>query len=522
MATNTLNIRHLLGGGWATDFGPTTDVVPDASNQLLIPYLIDAYNVLFELDGGPHKIGGTSRINSSALESGAAIKGAYDYWRMGVAGSSSRRRVVHVGTKVLADNNDGNFSVTLFTGLTSGAVPNYNTFDDFLIIASDAIADVPKSWDQTTAQNLAGTPPRFSFSVTHRNRAWAAGNFSSPSTLYYSANVNPEDWIGAGSGSIAISPDDGDMITAIWPYKQDLIVFKGPNKGSIWRITGSSPSDFSGPIPVARGIGACWQSSVFEFGDDLGFMSFAGTVHSLKDTAAYGTLDARSLSLPINTWIRDHLNFNRLRHIWAACDVSMGIVFFALPIDGGGTNTVLLAMDHRFNPVRWSLIGAYSGECVISMKGSGNRDSVVLGGSDGYLRTAMTSQRSKDSISAYQARVTTPFLNYGDPMLMKTLSAAAVGIEPAGDYTVSFGWTRDNNTQQTYSVEQGGSSLLGSFILGTDTLGGAMFTDRYMELEEGGEFRSIQYQVTQEGLNEDLELHSITASIKGGALSTEN
>ena len=43
-----------------TDPGPSADVVPSASGDVVWPYLLDAENVFFELDGGPHKIGATT------------------------------------------------------------------------------------------------------------------------------------------------------------------------------------------------------------------------------------------------------------------------------------------------------------------------------------------------------------------------------------------------------------------------------------------------------------------------------
>jgi hypothetical protein len=42
-----------------------------------------------------------------------------------------------------------------------------------------------------------------------------------------------------------------------------------------------------------------------------------------------------------------------------------------------------------------------------------------------------------------------------------------------------------------------------------------------MELEEGGEFRSISYEITNSTVDEDMEIHGFSASIKAGAISTE-
>ena len=524
-------IRHLFGGGWATDFGPSVDVSPDQSGKVVIPFLVEAQDCIFELDGGPHKIGGTSKVNSSAVASGAVVTGVYDYWRQGTAGSPTRRRVLHAGTTCLADADDGSYTTTLGSGLESGKVPSYFTFDDLLIFSSDSTIDVPRSWDQTTAQNLAGSPPRFSFGVSHKNRAWAAGIYATPSRLHYSANVNPEDWTGSGSGSIDIDPDDGDIITGLVSHKNELFVFKGPNKGSIHRITGSSPtgSDAFARVPYVAGLGACWHNAIFRFGDDIGFVSQYGTVHSLSATAAYGDFFEAALSRPINKWIQTYLNYNRLRYISAATDPLLGLVYITMSINANSTNNVVLIMDYRSAPdiIRWSRIPAYAmGSLGTHVDTNGIRR-VLGGGNDGFVRRLNITDRSIDGATALSFQAKTPNLNYGNPMLMKTLSALAFGIAPKGNFNFTGAWTRDGNAEQTVTATQGGGDVLGTasanqFTLDTSTLGGSQFVDRYYEAEEGGEFRSISYGVRNSGLNEDIELHTISAMVTPGSISTEN
>lgn len=531
MLNKTNVIRHLFGGGWATDFGPTVDVSPDASGKVVIPFLLEASDCIYELDGGPHKIGGTSKVNSSAVESGAVVTGLTDYWRQGTAGAPARRRVIHASTKVLADTDDGVFATTLFTGLESGVVPSYFTFDDLLIISSDSTTDVPKSWDQTTAQNLAGTPPRFSFGCGHKNRAWAAGNYAAPSRLYYSANTDPEDWVGAGSGSVDIDPNDGDILTGIVSHKDELWVFKGPNKGSIHRITGSSPtgSDGFARKPYVTGLGAAWHNAIFRFGDDIGFVSQYGSIHSLSATAAYGDFFEASLSRPFNGWILQHLNYSRLRNIWASTDPIGGKVYITMSIDANSTNNIVFVMDYRNAPdiIRWSNVPSYKAASLALFVDTNGLRRVLGGGNDGYVRRLNIVDRSIDGSGALSFNVKTPYMSYGVPIQMKTLGPVGIGIAPKGSFDFTFGWTRDNNAQQTAILAQSGADVLGTasanqFTLDSSTLGGSQFVDRYNEMEEGGEFRSIQYQWTQAGVNEDIELHGLSALIQGGAISTEN
>lgn len=530
MYQRTQVIRHGFGGGWATDLGPTVDVAPDGAGHVVIPFLLEAQDCVFELNGGPHEIGGASKVNSSAVASGADVMGVYDYWRQGTLGSPSRRRIVHAGTTVLADTDDGAFSTTIGSGLEEGKIPSYCTFDDLLIYSSDSTVDVPRSWDQNTAQNLAGSPPNFAFCVAHKNRAWAAGVASNPSRLYYSANTDPEDWTGTGSGSIDIDPNDGDVITGLASHKGELIVFKGPNKGSIHRITGSAPTgaDAFARVNLSRGLGACWHNAIFTFGDDVGFVSQYGSVHSLAATAAFGDFFQAALSRPINGWIREHLNYNRIRNIWAVGHPLEGRVYITMSIDASTTNNVVLCMDYR-DPrnIRWSQIRAYKAESLgLFVDTSGTRR-ILAGGNDGFVRRLNVVDRSIDGTTALSFRVKTPFMNYGNPMLMKTLAGVATGLSPKGDFSFTFGWTRDGNAQQTLMVDQGGSDVLGPasdnvFTLDTSALGGSQFVDRFAETEDGGEFRAIQYDITQSSNFSDIEIHAITASVTPGALSTEN
>ncbi len=523
MTTRSQTIRHKFEGGWATDFGPTVDVQIKGS-VIAVPFLLKAENVFYQLDGGPMKIGGTERLNSSAVASGAKIRGIYDYWKQGFGGTPSRRRILHAGSSIYSDNDDNIFS-TIFTGHEDDSIPSYSTFDDLLIISSSSNADVPASYDQVTAQNLAGTPPNFAFSTPHAGRLFASGDKANPSTLYYTNSYDPEDWLGAGSGSILIKPNDGDEITGIKSYKNELWIFKGPHKGSIHRLSGRSPGAFALDIFV-DGLGAAYHNSIFEFSDDLGFVSQFGTIHGLKATSAYGDFNEAALSRPIHEWLREHLNINRLKHIWAVNDPLKGRVLFTISIDANQTNNIVLAMDYRFNPVRWSSCPAYIAESMAFFTDTNAQSRVMLGGTDGFLSRSDVENRSINITTGIPAKVTSPHLNYGNPMKMKTISQASVAIAPRGNYTGTFGWQRDARTQQTQTFSMAGGDVLApsatnQFTLGTSTLSGNRFVDRFMELEEGGEFRSISYEMSNNVVDEDMELHGFSATIKSGATSTE-
>lgn len=533
MPSKSQHIIHRIGGGWATAFGPSAFAPIGQDGVVNVPFLVDAENIVYALDGGAKKHGGTEQINGTVIVSSSTVlKGGFEYVRFGTTGSVSRHRMIYASTLVLRDDADGTFT-NLITGLESGKVPHFSQFDDLMIFASDSESDVPQSWDGTVQQALAGTPPNFAFSIPHKNRQWAAGVRSTPSRLHYSANVDPEDWEGSGSGTIDIDPDDGDEIRAIASFKDELWVFKGPNRGSIHRITGSSPTDFARKNFVT-GLGAVGQNTLFRFADDLGFMWSDGSVHTLKAVDAFGDFRLAALSTPIDPWIEEHVNKARLKHAWAATSSKKGRVVIALAIDSSTNNNAHMVLDFRFNPPRWSLWNSYESSCVFSVVDAQDNDELAIfsGGNDGRVRRTDIATKAIDSSNAISYKLTFPYLDYGLPYNFKTIGEASLGIRPGGAYNLTLGWTRDDGSQQTQTVVQGGGDVLavdqiptpstGAFTLGTSTLGGARFVDRFMSLETGGEFRTIQYQVQQTTAFQDAEVHSIGATISGGADSTEN
>lgn len=532
MATKRQSIRHIFGGGYSSDLGPTVEVPVDQFGRVVIPHLTKAENVIFELDGGPHKVGGTSKINSSALESGAAIRGIFDYWKIGTAGTPTQKRVVHVNTVIMADDADGSFA-NIFTGLSATAIPNYNLFDDLLIISSDSTTDVPKSWDQTTAQNLAGTPPNFAFSVTHKNRVWAAGDAANPSLLYFSEVFDPEIWTPSGTaGSLSIDPNDGDKITGIISHKNDLWVFKGPFKGSIHRITGSAPtgSDTFARIPFIKGVGAVSHNTIFRFRDDIGFMWSDGSIRSLQATNAFGDFNEASLSRDIQTEIVTKTNFARLDQAWAVMDVTTGIVVISLTGEASTTNNKILMLDFRFEPVRWAVWTEFDASALAIMIDQDGSDfpTLTMGSTDGFVKKMLQTRRSIDGVTAISSVVTTPFIHYGSPSTFKTLAGLSVGVRPKGAFDFLFNWRRDSEPTQSKSITQsGGGAVLApaaanQFTLGTSTLGGGDFTDIYVDMDEGGEFRAVQYEMSDSVNNQDLEIHTFSTSIELDAESEEN
>lgn len=346
-----------FGGGWATEFGPSV-ATPPQGNALSIPYLLNADNVIYELDGGPHKVGGANKLNSSQItEGGNAVpfQGLTDVWFQGTGGNETQKRFAYAGTQLLKEDVDGVWDV-LTTGITPDKEPCFSIFNDNVFWASDGHTDTPQRWDGSagTTSNVGGTPPTFSFMASHKNRMWAAGVASNPSRLYYSASLDANDWVGVTAGSIDIDPSDGDRITGIRSHKNELLVFKGPHRQSIHRITGSSPTgaDAFARVPFITGVSSVNHNGIFLVNDDLVFASPRG-IHSLAATAAYGDYVEAFLARPILSYYQDGLNHTVLYQNWGVNYLARGLAIWTFAKSGGTSKNIYLAYDYRFQPGRW-------------------------------------------------------------------------------------------------------------------------------------------------------------------------
>ncbi len=524
MTSRNHQLLHSFDGGWATDFGSYYDADLRTGN-VSIPFLVEAQNVVYRLDGGPRKAPGTARLNSAALNSGAVIKGLVDLWLSGTGGSSTQHRVLHSSTFAMKDDADGAFT-NIKTGLEADKIPSYSMYGDLLIYTSDSTTDVPQSWDGTTNQDLAGSPPNFAFSVVHKNRIWAAGVAANPSKVYYSALNNAESWTGAGSGDIDVDTDDGDRITGLVSHKDVLWIFKGPNKGSIQRITGSAPTgnDPFAKRPFTKGVGAVWHNSIFRFRDDIGFLWSDGNVYSLTAVERFGDFTETSLTRPIRTWIDDHVNFSRLQHAWAATLDAQGAVLFTLAIDSSTNNNAMLMLDYRSEPVRWSRWDAFSGGCVAQVvdPDDSSRRTIMSGGNDGFVRKHYQTDRSIDGLTSISYRVTTPSTDYGLPFHVKTLESLGLLLVARGISNIQLSWDRDVGATQSQAIAQEGGATLDTFELDVDVMGGIVSKFRFAETEEGGEFRLIAYTVSDAQVGVDVELSRLAASISVGSIATED
>lgn len=509
-----------IDGGYNTEAGPSAGFRANEAGVVSVPWLTRANNVTFSLDGWPRKMPGASKVNSSATGATDHVMGIFDYWKSTTSGDLVQKRLIYSGTDILKDDADGIFDSLSLT-LEADKMPWFEVFDDKCIMASTSTVDVPQTYDQSTIANLGGTPPNFSIFTEHKDRMWAAGVDALKSRLYYSVLSSAADWTGSGSGSIDISPDDGDVITGLVSHKDQLIIFKGPNKGSIWRITGSAPTgDDAFALRVfIRGVGCTSQQSIVRVRDDLLWWDDLG-IHSLTATAAYGDYNEAFVSAPIATDFTKWLNHSRFRSVWGVNFAQGGYAAWTVSRSGSSTNNLIIVFDYRFNPPRFSYWPVASVASIGIVKDTSRETVPWFGTYTGFVLRGNRSDRNWMG-NAISADTILPYLSFGDPFYDKQIVAARIGFQPKGISSFTIGYKRDAQTQQTVSIPQTGTAaILGStaspFMLNTSILGAKRYINKFFE--PTGQFKEIQFQLTEPTVNVDFEPHSLAVQVESAGV----
>src|SRR3990167_2449288 len=148
-------IQHVIEGGWSTEAGPKAPTIARAADMIAVPWLVTAENIVYLKDGWFAKMPGAANVNGTTMGATYHVNGIFDYFRSGTAGAPAQQRVVYSGDEVFTESSGTMTSI--ISGLVTAQRPWFEVMNDILIIAFSG-ADVPRTWDQTTAANLGGSP----------------------------------------------------------------------------------------------------------------------------------------------------------------------------------------------------------------------------------------------------------------------------------------------------------------------------------------------------------------------------
>lgn len=232
---------------------------------------------------------------------------------------------------------DGKPMVSLLqTGMTPGAEYSFTTLRDMLIVANGK--DATKKWDGNTEllEPLGEEPPTLKQVVTHQNRVWGV-DAENPSRVRFSDILDPETW--DSLNFIDFNPEDGDYITAIYRYGQNLIVSK---LRSMAILTGNKRSNY-GVSWLDSEQGVSGKNAIVQADKYLVYVSQDG----IRFTDLAESVVASERLIP--HW--ENINHRKLNQ--AAVIYWRNMVYIALPRGNDLSNSVVWAYDFLRNA--WSI-----------------------------------------------------------------------------------------------------------------------------------------------------------------------
>lgn len=496
--------------------GFATDQSPQVREQT---FLNAAENINYESSNSIRKFGGTAKVNSTVITGTPTITGGFDFWVAGSGGTFTHQYVVMTNDgKLYKEDEDGVFDdITGSASITTNAVPVFVQARDSLLIFTDK-NDTPLAYTGSgNVASLGGSPPTGRGAAFHQNRVWVFGYNSSPSQLTYGSSTAINDYTGGDTGTVNVDPEDGDRIIGCAPYKNNLIVFKGPNKGSIHVIGGRTPSTFVRDILV-RGVALQAHNAIIPVFDDLWFMSNRGC-HSLVATQEFGDYAGADLTASLKEYFRTGINRTRLDKVWGAHYQHKGCAMWGLTPSGAGKNTQAFGISYVNKETQGLRPFVVNRECSsvgIRINPTTKANELVFGSTDGFLRREDLQDRSIDGGSGYSFRVLTPSIilgevdSQGKPKGDQPVQLHRIWLRsrPTGEYNITINIYRDGYAPEAYTFGQGTQGfILGTSVLGTGRLGGGTLQTVVRKCQ--GRARSVRLELTTTANQFDAELYEV-------------
>lgn len=482
--------------------------------------LIVARNVDYA-SGTIRKMGGAAKYNSTVITGAPSIIGGWDWWP---TDGVQRMVVLTSAGNYLKDSGSGTFADTLATGLTTtDVVPVFveggkevaaNNRKLFLFtgknaprvlsgdgITATAIATPPADWSGAN-QPVSGT--------IHAGRLWAGGNLNDPHRVYYSTTGNQEDFTGAGSGSISVFPGEGEKIVSMTSFKGLLIVWKFPV--GVYLIDTSDPSVANWKVEkLSIGVGGVSPAGFAQIDDDVIYLDASGNFQLLSATTEFGDMSSNNLSkiTQIDSFMKDNLNSNMFSKTRAVYYSHKREAHFAMAVSNATTLNADMVVDFNQQIPRYRFNDRDTNQSIWLRKDTDLVPRPVIGDNAGFVWKIDQNLRNKGGLG-YASEFQTPHLDFGflDQKLAtkrKNGQFLELVVEPTGNWNLSVDIMWDGVVKQTVQFNMGTSgSSLGSFVLGTDVLGGGQVINRKRRIVGSGRRLSLVCRNT--GANEDFSL----------------
>ena len=413
------------------------------------------------------------------------------------------------GRSVLTRTGQGQCSFALFEGAT---------FDYGEVIIADGANKLYSFRMEGTGALTTRT--FFAFEITvdgtngvkyitiHDHHLIAAGVEDNLNTVYYSVYNDPDDFTGAGAGSVVIS----DQIQGIRGFRTDLIVFA---KNSIHKLININDSANIRIDPITENVGCLSGYSVQEIGGDLLFLSPDG-IRTIAGTARIGDVELSSISRQVQQIIGElaaevneyTINSTVLR------SKSQYRLFYSDPASNYTTAKGIIGTLTP-NGFEWSETLGIQAFGLVSGFNANGIEVLYHGDKDGYVYnhdTGFAFNPAGTSVNI-KAVYQTPNYDFGDIGTRKTLKYVRISLSPEGQVEPSLRVRYDyEDTSIPQPAEYVLSAVPSPAVFGTSTFGNVLFggtNDPMVRQTVEGSGNTCSFRITSEDTNAPYSINGL-------------
>jgi hypothetical protein len=152
-------------------------------------------------------------------------------------------------------------------------------------------------------------------------------------------------------------------------------------------------------------------------------------------------------------------------------------------------------------------VSGYNASCSAQIRNSTGVFEIYTGDYAGFVWKLEQVARADDG-NGYYAGIKFNHLNFDNPRVFKHYRRAYVLLQPKGAWDLQVRVYIDGTLYKTTTISQAGTGgALGSFVLGTDTLGGQTIVERSFDINGHG--KRIQFEIFNSSANQDFFLSQI-------------
>jgi len=446
----------------------------------------DVQNVVFTTSGNVKTRDGYSKVNTTAVGSGATCTGI-TFFKL----SSGTKYLVSIWTdnkiyKMDYDAGGGpdgtwdDITGSLSFTVTATDLASFAVAEDTLIIEDGVNTTAPYKWTGTgNAAALGGNPPNASFVVYNKRIAYLGGNNTYPSLLYFCDPGDIENWSTGLSGNWGIDTNDGSILRgakvgfdAIYPFKDN----------SIFRLSGTDKDSFVLQKMVSD-KGTVSGLSVSLIGTDFIFQSAQGGIY-LYD----GAVKLRKISSKIDGTI-DGIAFDRLYYYPSL--IYDDDYYLAYTSAAGTTNSGVLVFD-TFHLV-WTKFDGLNVSAWCVGENSEGKEAIFFGDYSGFVYEYPSG--TNDAGTAIADYAVTKQYRFSELSPEKYLRLLTVFANQKGDYNLNVEVRTDyEGTGTAYSISLlGESSLYDVALYDVDAYGGQNLIVDDIRPDKGTRFFQLKF-----------------------------